>query len=67
VEGDDVKPENSRYDRSHVPEACWPDGVPVSNWSKAIAALGLTPANTAPSSNYRSERAYDEAELPLAA
>ena len=62
-----MKPENSRYDRSQVPESCWPDGVPVSNWSKAIAALGLTPANTAPSSNYRSERAYDEAELPLAA
>ena len=67
MEGDDVKPEASRYDRSQVPEGCWPDGVPVSNWSKAIAALGLTPANTAPSSNYSSEPSYDEAALPLAA
>jgi hypothetical protein len=31
----------SRYDRSKVPESSWPDGSPVSNWSKAVAALGF--------------------------
>jgi hypothetical protein len=31
----------SRYDRSKVPESSWPDGSPVSNWSKAVAALRL--------------------------
>ena len=32
---------NSRYDRSQVPESSWPDGSPVSNWSKAVAALTI--------------------------
>jgi hypothetical protein len=36
-----MNPENSRYDRSAVPESSWPDGTPVSNWSKAVAAFGL--------------------------
>jgi hypothetical protein len=27
------------YDRTKVPETSWPDGSPVSNWSKAVAAL----------------------------
>ena len=36
-----MDPDNSRYDRSAVPELTWPDGSPVSNWSKAIAALAL--------------------------
>ena len=34
-----MRPQNSRYDRSSVPESSWPDGSPVSNWSKAVAAL----------------------------
>lgn len=34
-----MDPENSRYDRSRVPETSWPDGSPVSNWSKAVEAL----------------------------
>jgi len=33
---------NSGYDRSNVPESSWPDGSPVSNWSKAVAKLALT-------------------------
>ena len=37
-----MNPESTRYDRSAVPESSWPDGTPVSNWSKAIAALRLT-------------------------
>ena len=36
-----MKFENSRYDRSAVPESAWPDGSRVSSWSKAVAALGL--------------------------
>jgi len=34
-----MNPENSQYDRSRVPESSWPDGSPVSNWSKAVEAL----------------------------
>ena len=34
-----MHPEDSRYDRSRVPESSWPDGSPVSNWSKAVAAF----------------------------
>lgn len=36
-----MHPEDSHYDRSRVPESSWPDGSPVSNWSKAVAALFL--------------------------
>jgi hypothetical protein len=36
-----MNPENSRYDRSAVPDSTWPDGSAVSNWSKAVAALAL--------------------------
>jgi len=36
-----MHPEDSRYDRSRVPESSWPDGSPVSNWSKAVAAFSL--------------------------
>jgi hypothetical protein len=36
-----MSPSISRYDRSAVPDSTWPDGSPVSNWSKAVAALAL--------------------------
>lgn len=36
-----MSPSISRYDRSAVPDSIWPDGSPVSNWSKAVAALAL--------------------------
>ena len=61
-----MNPEDSRYDRSHVPEFCWSDGVPVSNWSKAIAALGLT-ANRAQAGEASTISADDYTELPIAA
>ena len=38
-----MNPDSSRYDRSAVPESTWPDGSPVSNWSKAVATLALAP------------------------
>jgi len=34
--------ESSRYDRSNVPASSWPDGSPVSNWSKAVAEFNRT-------------------------
>jgi len=61
-----VNPEDSRYDRSHVPELCWPDGVPVSNWSKAIAAFGLT-TNRSQAGEASTISADDDSELPIAA
>jgi len=36
-----MSPSIIRYDRSAVPDSTWPDGSPVSNWSKAVAALAL--------------------------
>ena len=42
-----VDPENSRYDRLNVPESSWPDGSPVSNWSRAVAELNRTRETTA--------------------
>ena len=36
-----MHPEDSHYDRSRVPESSWPDGCPVSSWSKAVAAILL--------------------------
>jgi hypothetical protein len=36
-----MHPEDGHYDRSRVPESSWPDGSPVSNWSKAVAAFSL--------------------------
>ena len=41
-EGMAMDPESSRYDRSKIPESSWPDGSPVSNWSKAVAELNRT-------------------------
>ena len=41
-----MTPDNSRYDRSAVPQWTWPDGSPVSNWSKAVAALALASGPT---------------------
>jgi hypothetical protein len=36
-----MNPNDSRYDRSNVPESSWPDGTPVSNWSYAVASFGF--------------------------
>lgn len=44
--------ENSQYDRARVPESSWPDGSPVSNWSKAVAALRIAGSLATPSDRH---------------
>ena len=39
---------DSRYDRSNVPDSSWPDGTPVSNWSHAVAAFACAGAQARP-------------------
>jgi hypothetical protein len=41
-----MNPNDSRYDRSNVPEGSWPDGTPVSNWSYAVASFGSVDARS---------------------
>jgi hypothetical protein len=39
-----MNPNDSRYDRSNVPDSLWPDGTPVSSWSHAVASFGFADA-----------------------
>ena len=61
-----MSPSISRYDRSVVPDSTWPDGSPVSNWSKAVAALALA-NGAAPSKEKNREAADAHPLLALAA
>jgi hypothetical protein len=61
-----MKPADSRYDRTNVPESSWPDGTPVSNWSQAVARLALA-ERRARASEKRAESADEVPFLAMAA
>jgi len=61
-----MRPSIIRYDRSAVPDSTWPDGSPVSNWSRAVAALALV-SGSAQSEEKNREAADVHPLLALAA